>query len=187
MAAVCRQLETESSCPLFFCSRLLNFTFFPSYFLHVFLSANFWRRADITYGLSLTKLMKICWSNSVSWVFRYLIIFKSITAAYIHFWGWRGGETNSCKRHSASKSSLCKNSQQPFVARVCYLKRAHCLAEVWEYIIKITHRHWSLTASIFWCNLSSCFSRPDICCGSAAQDENAGLSFQTEHKGHIWL
>lgn len=85
---------------------------------------------------------------------------------------------NSCQ-HLVSKSSLCKNSQQPFVARVCYLRRVHCLAEVWEYIIKITLWHWRLTASIFWCNLSSCFSRPNICYGSAAQDESAGLSFQT--------
>lgn len=87
-----------------------------------------------------------------------------------------GEKTNSCKQHLVSKSSLCKNSQQLVVARVCYLKRVYCLAEVWEYIIKITLWHWSLTASIFWCNLSSCFSRPD-----------AGLRFQTEHKGHIWL
>lgn len=86
-------------------------------------------------------------------------------------------KTNSCKQHLVSKSSLCKNSLQPVAARVCYLKRVYCLAEVWEYIIKITLWHWSLTASIFWCNLSSCFSRPDICYGSAAQDEKAWAEF----------
>lgn len=94
----------------------------------------------------------------------------------LHLFIKGGKETNSSKR-LLSKSSLCKNSQQLVVTGPCYLQRVYRLAEVWEYIIKITLWHWDLTASIFWCNLSSCFSRPDICYGSADPDGNAGLSF----------
>ncbi len=144
----------------------------------------------ITYVLSLTSfswlvegVLCVGYSGIWSGIQFYSKLFQ------LHIYSSLRGKkkTNSCKQHLVSKSSLCKNSQQLVAARVCYLKRVYCLAEVWEYIIKITLWHWSLTASIFWCNLSSCFSRPDICYGSAAQDENAGLSFQTEHKGHIWL
>lgn len=82
--------------------------------------------------------------------------------------GSRGKQISFREQRLRSKRRLCKNSRQPFAARASYLGRVRWLAEAREYIIKITLWHWGLTASIFWCNLSSCFSRPDICYGSAA-------------------
>lgn len=170
MAAECRQLETEATVQLV--AVLLQQTsefHFVSLFLLVFPSTTSWQRTDTAHiSLSFRKCrMSKAFCELVTQVFGLVFNFIqncfSLHAAYIHHWGERKKKANSCKQHLVSKSSLCKNSQQPVVARVCYLQRVDCLAEIWEYIIKITLWHWSLTASIFWCNLSSCFSRPDIC------------------------
>lgn len=105
-----------------------------------------------------------------------------VWAVYIHHWEERHIPTNNI----GFQSKVCvKIASSQLWRGYATSREVQRLAGVREYIIKITPWHWSLTTCIFWCNLLSCFIQPSVT--EVQLDEYAGLSFQMEHKGHIWL